>query len=479
VRTFRLTARAAQSDGIKQLLRKQGFAFSPLPFYREAFLLEEEPLPLGASLAARFGYIYIQDASSMLPALALLDIARQDAASGASAWREAPLRILDLCSSPGGKSGLLARELLENPHSFVLANEPGGKRLATLQRNLQAMNLFNCATCAFSGESLNLPDAGPDRGTDMGPEAAAENFAGWDYILLDPPCSGWGTVEKNPQVLALWQGDKIKPLAALQKRLLAEAFRLLKPGGALVYSTCTTNVQENEAQVLWALDNLKDAHGRAPRPIPLPPFPGLGFDGPRLGCAGVLRVSRESSLGQGFFIAALRKAGPTAPLCGPTALDAPAGLPADLIDQPLARPGLLPPGRLAALGPRLFFQPRAALDFLPPAFQWQGFPLGKVSDAGRPQKNQGRSAAPPAPASALWSRPRLDTSLRGLMPPPAEALARGAEVLDLQDLQPILKLISGQSLPYEPGNPAGQEAGLYFDGLPLCRLKLKGKRVMI
>lgn len=459
MRTFRLTARAAHSDGIIRLLRQQGFAFSPLPFYGDAFILEEEPFPLGSSLAARFGYIYIQDASSMLPALALLDVARNDNATD-PALRHTPLRILDLCSSPGGKSSLLGRELLENPLAFVLANEPGGKRLLTLQRNLQAMNLFNCATCAFSGESLPLPDA------------ASDDFAGWDYILLDPPCSGWGTVEKNPQVLTLWRGDKIKPLASLQKMLLAEAFRLLKPGGALIYSTCTTNVQENEEQVSWALGNF------ALSPIPLPPFPGFHFDEPLLGCTGVLRVSQESQLGQGFFIAALRKAGAAA-VAGPPAFTAPAELPLSAIDQPLAQAGLLPPGRLAAQGQSLLFQPRPALDFLPPAFKWQGFPLGRISDAARPQKQKGRRPTAPAPDSSLWSRPRLETSLRGLMPPPAEALARGAETLDLQDLKPALDLLSGQSLPHAAKNTAAQEAGLYFAGLPLCRLKLKGKRIMI
>lgn len=74
----------------------------------------------------------------------------------------------------------------------------------------------------------------------------------WDHIQLDPPCSGWGTVERNPNVRDIWKDDKITPLIRLQRALLREARRLLRPGGTVVYSTCTTNDGENEEQLRYA-----------------------------------------------------------------------------------------------------------------------------------------------------------------------------------------------------------------------------------
>ena len=289
-RTFRFTGTCGQTAGIAELLRAQGFRFEPLPFHPDAQLLLEEPLPLGSSLAAKFGYIYIQDASSMLPALALAGLMAGDCADGTGpAGGGGELAVLDMCSSPGGKSSLLARALAGNqatggaapwegpdsrgPSGFGLANGPGVKRLGTRRRNLELMNRLNSGTCSFGGENLPLHSAG--REDDEG------GFAGWDYILLDPPCSGWGTVEKNPQVLSLWQGDKLKPLVSLQRMLLREAFRLLRPGGCLTYSTCTVNVQENEEQVRWALSGL-DAEfgGGAVSLLPLGQYAGFALQAP-------------------------------------------------------------------------------------------------------------------------------------------------------------------------------------------------------
>ena len=82
--------------------------------------------------------------------------------------------------------------------------------------------------------------------------------ASWDAVLLDPPCSGWGTTDKNPQAIKRWQGDRLKPMLELQRKLLTEASRLLRPGGQLVYSTCTLLPAENE-QVVQRL--LEEADG--------------------------------------------------------------------------------------------------------------------------------------------------------------------------------------------------------------------------
>ena len=260
-RSFRLVCNPGQIPSVEALLSAQGFVFEPEPFSPLARRLLQEPFPLGRSLAAFWGYVYIQDRSSMLPPLAL--------APGEGA------RVLDMCASPGSKTGLLAQ--LVGREGLVLGNEPARPRLANLRRNLAALNLLQAVTCSWPGESLPLPDAS------------------WDAVLLDPPCSGWGTTDKNPQAIKRWQGDRLKPMLDLQRKLLTEASRLLRPGGKLVYSTCTTNVDENEGQVRFAVEGL------GLEPIPLEPFPGFVFAAPELpGCEGTLRVDEGASNAQGF-----------------------------------------------------------------------------------------------------------------------------------------------------------------------------------
>lgn len=491
LRSFRLVCKAREIPLVEGLLAAQGFRFEPEPFSPLARRLVHEPLPLGASLAATFGYIYIQDRSSMLPPLALCP------EEGAS--------VLDMCASPGSKTGLLGQ--LTGMEGFVLGNEPSRNRLATLRRNLNSLNLFNCGTTSNPGENLPLPDGR------------------WPYILLDPPCSGWGTAEKNPKVLELWQGDKVKPLIGLQRRLLVEAGRLLKPGGLMVYSTCTTNVEENEEQVRYSRDELGFTF------LPLAPLPGFTFAEPALpGFSGVLRVEAGED-GQGFFVALLQKpqdapvtealsgsaslqslaveraggwTGLQQPGCGSGASDgfAQAGffskrggrrkdkqgraekgkfagpamqtlsrevlfasrLPtadgARQVENSLARssswadPSLLPPGDLAVFSDVVHFLPAAHRELLPQGFAWKGFPLGRLAAGGL----------------------RLNPALHGLMPGLEQAERMGLACLNLEETGPLFSLLQGQSMEAAVGTP---DINLYYQGLPLCRLQVKGRRAIL
>ena len=425
-RSFRLVCGPERIPLVEALLRAQGFSFEPEPFYPLARRLTEGSLPLGSSLAAVFGYIYIQDRSSMLPPLALAP--EQGAA------------VLDMCASPGSKTGLLA--CLVGQDGFVLANEPAQKRLATLRRNLKLQNLFWASTCSWPGERLPLPGA-----------AGAET--GWTHIQLDPPCSGWGTVEKNPQVLRLWQGDKLNTLTGLQRKLLREASRLLAPGGRLAYSTCTTNVGENEEQVRYACEELGFEL------LPLGDLAGFSFASPVLpSCDGVWRVETGAD-GQGFFVALLRKTNSGAGEAG----DAPCAssgaeaawqyCPPDMLESEWLDTALLPPGKLGLFNNSVFFLPREAERRLPRSFSWKGFPLGRVDRSGRL---------------------RSDPWLRSLMPSALEAGQRGLPCLDVDEPGVVLALLSGQSLRVQA---TVGEMGLYFRGLPLCRLTVKNGRAML
>lgn len=404
---------------MEALLQAQKYVFAPEPFSPICRRLLEEPQPLGASLAAFFGYIYIQDRSSMLPPLAL----------GPSPG----MAVLDMCASPGSKTGFLAQ--LVGECGFVLANEPSTARLATLNDNLQRLNLLHVSTCSYRGETLPLPPAS------------------WDAIVLDPPCSGWGTSEKHPRVLRLWRGDKIETLTLLQQRLLRQAVRLLRPGGQLVYSTCTTTVEENEGQVRFAEENLGLVR------VPLKPFPGFVWE-QRPDGAGTLRVDGPRSAAQGFFLALLRKpmdAAEPSPAADalPDALQRHAvpswdRLLSGNLNASLCDVTRLPPGQIALVGKHVRFLPQRAREVLPDGFRWQGALLGtRTGDTWIPA-------------------PRL----RVLLP----AADEGQPRLELDDLADVLALCHGQSR--QTGLP-GRSAGLWWRGLPLACIRLKQGRALL
>jgi len=411
-RSFRLVCRREHDSLVEALLHAQGFTFEKEDFFPPARRLLEEPFPLGTSLAALFGYIYIQDRSSMLPPLAL------DPPPGASA--------LDMCASPGSKTGLLAQLIGER--GFVLANEPNPRRLATLRQNLVRLNLLQTASCSFPGERLPLPSAS------------------LEYILLDPPCSGWGAEEKHPQTRALWKGDKIRPLARLQRRLLKEAARLLAPGGRLVYSTCTTNPEENEEQVRFATEELGLVL------LPLRPVAGFSLDEPAPGAEGSLLIRGHALGAQGFFLALLTKPG-----CAETPQAPPAAAPACASSLHFLPPGVLeeeayaqlPPGELILRGEKICFLPQAGLERLPTGLPWQGCVLGHLRGG----------------------RARLSPRLHRLMPP-----VPGTDSLNLETIAPLADLLAGRGLETSARN---KRVFLYWRGLPLARLSVKGSRALL
>ncbi|MUM77751.1 RsmB/NOP family class I SAM-dependent RNA methyltransferase [Pseudodesulfovibrio sp. F-1] len=445
LRTFRLVCDAPDIPRVEALLHGQGFAFEPEPFHPLARRLTHEPFSLGDSLAARFGLIYIQDRSSMLPPLLLAP------PPGAC--------VLDMCSAPGSKTGLLSR--LVGREGFVLACEPSADRLGILRANLRRTGAVNTAT--VKSKAQDLPFA----------------TGSWEFIQLDPPCSGWGTVDKNPNVMTLWSEDRTGPLVTLQRALLAKAAALLAPGGHLLYSTCTTNEEENEAQVAWAIDSLDLEL------VPLDPPPGFVFAAPALpGLKGVLRVADDSE-GQGFFLARFRK--PGAP-CATILPDAPTSpLPGTRLDfSRLHGPqalnmAALPPGEVYDFGGKAFFLHAQALARIPRSLRWQGFALGKVAGPMRQElratdraarRREERNASRAPKDSGGHFKP--DGAARILLPPLESATPDDA--LNVDGIADLERLVAGQSLPHAPGSGP---VGLYYRGLPLAWLPRKGNRVVL
>ena len=203
-----------------------GFPFStePIPWYALARRLCDAKIQASRILAYACGDYFLQDAGSLL-ALAACD-ADQDLPEKRSKTK----LICDLCAAPGGKATALLEMLGED--GFLVANDPIRPRIGPL--------------------SYNLARSGSDRYavTSIDPDLLADHLPGvFDLVLVDAPCSGQALLSRGRQTTAAMSQRQIVHSAARQRRILAAAIRLLRPGGQLVYSTCTFAEAENEQQI--------------------------------------------------------------------------------------------------------------------------------------------------------------------------------------------------------------------------------------
>lgn len=218
-RGLRVNTRKTSPERVADLLQLPGepVGWCPAGLYVPA----AAPVRPSAHLAHRAGLYYLQEPSAMLPA-ELLAAGLGDELSGAS--------VLDLAAAPGGKTTRLTE--LVGPDGLVVANEVERKRLGVLQENLDRWGASNVVTTSRPVEQL---------GDTAG--------AGFDAVLLDAPCSGEGMFRRDPAAIRQWSPAAVRGAARRQAGLLAAAARLVRPGGVLVYSTCTFAVEENEERV--------------------------------------------------------------------------------------------------------------------------------------------------------------------------------------------------------------------------------------
>jgi 16S rRNA C967 or C1407 C5-methylase (RsmB/RsmF family)/NOL1/NOP2/fmu family ribosome biogenesis protein len=189
------------------------FAFEPVPWYPHGVFCLHETRP-GGFLQHAAGMYFVQDAGSML-ALQLLAAEPHEV-------------IADVCAAPGAKASALL-EVVGPGGGFLLANEPIRGRVSALRGNLARVGFP-----AFGTSTLDV---------DRLAEAAADCC---DAVLVDVPCSGQALVGRGKQSRRAFSAQQVKHAAARQRRILAAAARLVRPGGRLVYSTCTFAVEENE-----------------------------------------------------------------------------------------------------------------------------------------------------------------------------------------------------------------------------------------
>ncbi|GIQ71290.1 rRNA cytosine-C5-methyltransferase [Xylanibacillus composti] len=205
---------------VEELFKIAPFDYDPIPWCPTGTYLQEDDRP-GKHPYYHAGLYYIQEPSAMLP-VELLDVQPGD-------------KVLDLCAAPGGKTTQIAGKLQHT--GLLVANEIHPDRVKVLVRNLELAGVRQAAVFQET----------PDR--------LADKFAGFfDRILVDAPCSGEGMFRKDEAVIRSWERFGAEHYAPLQLQILHDAARMLKPGGRIVYSTCTFNPKENEEVIAAFLE---------------------------------------------------------------------------------------------------------------------------------------------------------------------------------------------------------------------------------
>lgn len=266
----------------ERLYSVYGITTEPVDGLSEGLLVTSGSEVVGKTLEHILGYYYIQSLSSMLPPFILQPTAGE--------------KVLDLCASPGSKSTYLS-ELMQNKGTLVL-NEIQADRISKLIHNIERMNVVNAVTIHERGEWLSK---------------YYENY--FDKILVDAPCSGLGILQKKGEVMNWWTKERAVQLSEIQFRLLVSALKMLKPGGLMLYSTCTLTLEENELN----LHKLLAKYDAELLPITLPiPFEN-GFTSHKeitlnVSLANSKRITPFVANSEGFFVALLKKTGEHPPV---------------------------------------------------------------------------------------------------------------------------------------------------------------------
>ena len=299
------------------------------------------------------GVYYLQEASAMAPA-ALLDPKPGE-------------RICDLCAAPGGKSTQIAGRLMGQ--GLLLCNEINPKRAKILSRNIERLGVANALV------------------TNEHPANLAQRFEGFfDRVLIDAPCSGEGMFRKEEAAITDWSQETVEMCAARQREILHSGAQMVRPGGRLVYSTCTFAPEENEQTVAAFLESHPDFY---PEAVSAPWFAA--------GENGSFRLWPHLLKGEGHFAAVLRRHGeeeiPQVSVKGEK-------LPKEWLDFARELGISLPAGRAVQFGQSLFWAPEEMPDLARLKVLRPGLELGVVK--------KGRFE--PAHALALWLQTSQNTA---------------------------------------------------------------------
>lgn len=216
------------------------------------------------------GLYYVQEAASMFISKVIKEYCKE------------PGVVLDLCAAPGGKSTCAISSLPEG--SILVSNEPIRQRAEVLAENMHKWGYPNTIV------------------TNNYPNKYGKSGLVFDMVICDVPCSGEGMFRKAPNSISEWSTQNVVKYASLQREIVGQAWECIKPGGLLFYSTCTFNLQENEANVEWICNSLGGSL------LEITTCKDWNITGSLMdGVGPVYRFIPGISKGEGLFIALVRK----------------------------------------------------------------------------------------------------------------------------------------------------------------------------
>ena len=223
--TLRVNTLKYNIQDLMRYFREINIKFERVNFYNDALIIKNANEKEIQKLEIyEKGYIYLQSLSSMVPPIVL----------GATENEN----ILDMASAPGSKTTQISATMKNT--GYIVANELDKIRCERLKFNVENQGVTNAEIINGYGEKLG----------DKYPES-------FDRVLLDTPCSGEGRfIAEIPGTYRNWSVRSVKELSKIQRKLIKSGYNALKPGGIMVYSTCTLNLEENENILRWALENL-------------------------------------------------------------------------------------------------------------------------------------------------------------------------------------------------------------------------------
>ena len=335
---------ALRFNPLKGRVPEMDFTGEPVPWEPMGYYYDPQARP-GLHPYHEAGVYYLQEASAM-SAVALLDPQPGE-------------RICDLCAAPGGKTTQIAGRL--EGKGFLLCNEVNPKRSRILSRNIERMGVGNALV------------------TNEHPRTLARNYPGYfDRVLVDAPCSGEGMFRKEEAAVTDWSLETVRMCANRQREILHSAACLVRPGGRLVYSTCTFAPEENEQTVE---SFLADHPEFSPEEVEAPWFTPAG--------AGQFRLWPHKLLGEGHFVAVFKRT-------GGEETDVPEEKAQKLPPQWVSFAGelgiRLPEGKAVLFGSSLYWAPAALPELRGVKVLRPGLELGEVK----------KDRFEPAHALALW-----------------------------------------------------------------------------
>ena len=276
VSTCKKNPRAALRVNLKRIsiadfklrAKQQNWQLTAIPWTNNGFWIEHHSeRALGNHIDHLSGLFYLQESTSMLPVETLFH-------------GHAPKLILDMAAAPGSKTTQLQNHTED---AFIVANDMSSSRVKMLNANLVRCGIANYALLHQDARTL--------------PEQMHGQF---DGVLLDAPCGGEGTIRKDPKAWNNWSPESLKSLSDLQKELILAAWRLVAPGGRLIYSTCSLSQEENQQVIAHLMAQVNHQ-------AKLIKLDSLFPEAQHVSDDGMLHIWPEVFDTEGFFVAAIQK----------------------------------------------------------------------------------------------------------------------------------------------------------------------------